>query len=229
MKYEAILNDVNELKNTKKAFVIFMIGEIFQILGMLSFGSDYKFLPRWLETFAFFSLAGYVLIFIALCLIRKLHVTFTYSLITIGILSFFLVLSEVCSTSNEYIYIAWGKGLFWTNTVLLCIVHIYFFQGCIFIFRKYNNLEMAKNVKLVIISYMIIFFVYVAFKIGTYIPAILKNTVANRVFIYGSLLFEFVSYVFVMIHVVRIAIKVNLIRKEEQTDVREVEDVSSEA
>ena len=228
MKNEAILNDVNELKNTKKAFIIYMIGEICQIIGMLSMGANYKFLPRWLETFAFFSLIGYFLILVALCLIRKLHKTFTYSLITVGILSTLMLFAEVCSTSNEYIYIAWGKGLTWTNDVLLCIVHIYFFQGCIFLFRKYKDEKMEKDVKWVAIIYFIIFAVFMVFKIGTYIPSILKNTVANRVFVYGSILFELVSYVYVMVNVVRIAIRINLIRKEEDHEIGEIEATTSE-
>ena len=108
-----------------------------------------------------------------------------------------------------------GKILSWTNDMLVCLYHVYFLQGCLFIFRKYKNLKMEKEIKRVAIIYLVIFAIYILFNIGTKIPAILTNTVSNRVFIYGTLLFNFASIVFIIVNTVRIGIKVCIIRKEE--------------
>ena len=216
-----MLNQKDELKRTKQAFILFMIGEICLLLAILSLGANFKFLPRWLESFAGFIILAFALSFIALCLIRKIHVSFTYSVITIGVAFCLIIVETICSTSNDSLYLNWAKGLSWTNDMLICLYHVYFLQGCLFIFRKYENPKMEKDVKRVAIIYLIIFVIYILFNIGTKIPAILTNTVSNRVFVYGTLLFNFASIVFIIVNTVRIGIKVSIIRKEEVDELRE--------
>ena len=216
-----MLNQKDELKRTKQAFILFMIGEICLMLGALSMGADFKFLPRWLESFAFFDFVAFLLSFIALCLLRKLHVSFTYSAISVGVLFVAMTFDGVCLTSEESLYLLWGKGLGWTCDLLLCLYHVYFLQGCLFIFKKYNDEKMSKKVKQIAIIYLAIFATFIIFKIGTTIPAILKNTIANRVFIFGTLFFTLSTFIFTLINVIYISIKVSIIRKEEHNDVSE--------
>lgn len=220
---DVVVDTKEELKRTKQAFILFMIGEICLMLGVLSMGADFKFLPRWLESFAFFDFAAFLLSFIALILLRKIHNAFTYSAITVGVLTIAVIFEGVCSTSEDSLYLLWAKGLGWSCDLLLALYHVYFFQGCLFIFKKYNDEKMGKRVKQVAIIYLVITALYIIFKIGTITPAILKNTIANRIFIFGTLFFTLSTFIFTLINVIFISIKVSIIRKEEHTDVREIQ------
>lgn len=225
MENEIVVTEKLDFKKTKASFIIYMAGQIFMILGIFSIGSQYKFFPRWIENFAFFSMLAYILIIIGLTRIRKLHISFSRSLITMGILITCSFVSHICSTSSDYTYLTFGKSLEWSCDLLFCISTIYFFIGCLHIFRELKNEKMIKQVKRVSISYFAMFVIFILFKLGSTMPFILNNIVANRIFIYGRLLSELINYLFVAICVVFIAIKVNLIRKEEELKNEEQQEI----
>lgn len=232
MEEQISLRENEQLKNTKKSFILFMIGEVLLIVGMLSSGANYKFFPRWIENFVFFAFVGYILIIIALCYIRKIHVSFNRSLIAVAIMLVASFVGEICKTSSDSFNILLGRGLTWSADLLSCVGHIYFLQGCIYIFKEFKDEKMAKYGVRVAIAYFAIFATFVFFKAGSRMDVVLSKTIPNRIFVYGSMLFEFLSYIYIVVCIVFISIKVSLLRKEgehvgeNQTDeVREVQEL----
>ena len=201
------------IKKLKASFILLLIGQVCFVLSTLSLGGTFKFFPRWLESFEQFLYIACVLMFISMAQIHKLKKAFHYSLISIGISFLALIAAKICATSQESLYIAWGKGLSWSSDILVCVFFIYFFHGCYLLFEDFGIVKHSRKAKIANIVYLIIFVIYFIFRMGKNIQRIMNNALANRVFLYGSWVMVFVLYIYTLIIVIGLAIPVLKMKK----------------
>ena len=211
-KQEPLQPEINH-KRLRRAFILLLVGYICHLLVTLTLGINFKFLPRWLEAFEAFKYIAFILVFIGLSLIYKYKKTFLYALISTGAAFLCSVNAEICSTSSESLFISWGEGLIWSRDVLVCVTLIYFLHGCSLLFEDFGIASHSKKAKAAGISFLVVLGIYFIFRVGKNIRAIMNNLVANRVFLYGTWIFEFIVYIYALVIVINLLIPVIKMRK----------------
>ena len=209
---------IDPFKRITNSIIIFMVALIFAALANFSFGSSFKFLPRWLEAFVVFIVAAYILFFIAMLRLWRFNKSFKYAFITLGISMVVLFLSAVCETSNDGTYLVLAKAFSMSQELLTIVFYCYFFFGCREIFIESNKEKDAKKTLFYIIA--LIGLEVLSFLIARFakFPFIAHNIVANRIFAYTPWVLQFVISFYAMAIAIVITIRVHKIRKEVSTN-----------
>ena len=181
-------------KKIYAAYIIFMLAQVFLTISLASYGSNFKFLPKWLDNLAVFAILSYIFYIISLFFLRKLAKQFYYSLITVILLLVTTLTRDICRTSSEALYLAWGKGLEFTITLLEVMFFAYFFQGTFLIMKQHKHEEGAQKTKGALIAFIVIFILNILASFISKMPVVINHLVANRVSLYSCWLLQFVFY-----------------------------------
>ena len=207
--------DKQEVKKFQKGFLLFFIGHIFLTIGAFYIGVQFKVIPSWVGLFVIFFSIAYILMGIGIFYIYRFNKNLTLAFITIGIQLVIGLLANVASTSMDDSYLFWSKGLEWSSQILLCIFYVYFFLGCHDYFASLGIERAKKHSRTGFIVFPILYTIQLALTLGKDFKVVKYNLIANRMFLYGSWLFNFVIYFFVLSLLILIVVYMHKLRKED--------------
>ena len=204
-------NKVNRFRNT---FILFIIGQFFLILGLLSYGSHIKALASWLELFAFFDFLGIIFIIIVASRLYSYNKHYFHFLISSIIYLFIGILGTICLESTSDLTVAWGRGLNVSAGLLLCLVYVYFFLGTRDYFKEnnlYDNVKKSRIGCIIVIAFTIISNI-MSF-IRTF-DTVKTNYIASAILKYGSMFFKLVIYIFILVVLISMIVYMHKHKKE---------------
>ena len=203
------------IKKIYWAYIFFMIAQVLVTISLMSYGANFKFLPRWLENLSLLALVSYVLFIVSTFLLRKVSKHFFYSLIAISLLLASSIIQDICRSSNEGIYLAWARGLELTMTFLDMIFVCYFLQGTFHLLTKYENKKAAQKTKGALITFIVIFALNLLVFFTSKLPVVINHLVANRVTTYSYWALQFIFYVYTLVVVISSYIYIHIIHRTE--------------
>ena len=198
-----------ELRSFRAAFIIFLIGQIFLIVSTLTYASNINGVPRFFAVFDLFVVVTNVLDWVALFLLKKVNRSFRYSFYSVSIFLVLLFVYMVAMSSSDSIYVAIGRGLYWSRDIVQCIFYLYFFHGCYLFFEK-QKFNTGKKVAFV--SIFIFLGLFIASCVLTYlitVRPVQKNFVLYRILLYSGWGAKFLIYAFTFVIVLRAGIYIN--------------------
>ena len=219
-------NDKKELALFRAGFVNFFLGEIFLIVSTLSRATIINGIPRVFSFFSFFTFVAYVMFTVASFIVRNLNINFRKSLYAMAIFDVVAFVYNVCISSTNSMYNAIGRGLYWSQSFILCAFYVYFFFGMTFFFRKYNFNKGEKRSTLAVALFVIFFIGETIFEYLSTTKLVLTNKFANRFFLYGSWGFEFLLYTSIFVITIMAMSYINKHIPKEKKGKKKDEEVS---
>lgn len=189
----------SKTKKFDKAFLLFAIGQLFMVIGLLDYASSIKVLADWLFLFSILEIVGVVLMIISSTMLYEYNKKYFYFFITSIICLFINLLSAFGDESTEDFTIAVAKGLGISGDILLCASYVYFFLGTkeYFIDEKLDkNASRSKLSCLVIVILMIAINVMNFMKTVSFVQT---NLIAMSIFKYGSVALKFGMYAYIFV------------------------------
>ena len=207
---EAVIENTQvKVDKTKKeqrtfhvAFIIFLIGQIFLIVSTLSYAANINGVPRIFAMFDIFIVVTNVLHWIALFILKKVNNSFKLSFYSVSIFLVLLMVHTIAMSSSESLYVAIGRGLYWSRDIVQCIFYLYFFHGCILFFEKHN---LTGGKKVAIVSLFVLLALFIASSVLTYlitVRSIQRNFVLYRVMLYSGWGTKFLIYAYTFVVVI---------------------------
>lgn len=209
--------DINiPFKRIYIAYIIFLIAQICLTISGASFGSNFKFLPKWLDLLAGFAIISYALYLIATMILFKVSKYSYYTLIIALLLLTALILEDICSTSESGLYQAWGRGIFWTIDFLEALFFGYFFQGTYLLLKQNGLDEGKKKLKTYLTIFLVIFILELIVHIFSKLPFVVNNILANRIFLYSDWVLVVLFYIYILVIAIICMFYIHRIKKKKE-------------
>ena len=211
----------NKTKRFDKAFLLFLIGQVFMMLGLIDYASSIKVLSDWLFIFSLLEIVGVILMIVASTMLYEFNKNYFYFFITSVICLFVNLLATFGEESTEDLTIAVARGLGITGDILLCVSYVYFFLGT----RDYflEN-ELDKNAKRCKYSCFVVVILTIVINLMSFIrtvPVVQTNVIAASIFKYGCVAIKLGLYVYIF--VILLLMKKTTDKKRKETNNNEKE------
>ena len=188
----------------KKAFILFIIGQFFLLVGTLNIGANFKVLPSWFALFILASFIGFVLFYLACIKLYKINKNYLRTLISLVIYTVICILADACARSKDDFYLTWSNGLTVSASFILCVFYVCFFLGTSDYFKGENAKQGNKKSKIAAIMLVILFVTERVLAFISSFNAVKLNLVFYSVCRFGSWGLQFVinAYIFAILIVI---------------------------
>lgn len=203
-----------QAKKFRTGFILFMVGQILEVLSIVSMGSEFKALPSWLALFSLFTIFAFVIFFFAMLKLYKFNINFAYAFITFGIYYVMVIFSDVTAQSTNDFYLAWSRSMDLICRILLCIFYIYSFLGFHHYFKEIGLEKGAKRMRVGYLSFAGMFLIERVFTFLSTLKAIKLNLVAYTIFKYGAWALNFAIEIYILVMLILVFVMYEKYRKE---------------
>lgn len=203
-----------DIKKFQNAYLLFALAQFFIILSLFSYAGTIKALSELFFLFDIFSAVGSVLLIIAATRLVFINRNCFYFFVTTMFYFFIGLLATFGNESTVDSTVAIARGLKTSETLLLCMIYVYFFLGTRDYFKEHN---LIGNVKHSNIAYIVVIVGTIILMVIDFISpwnSVKTNYVLSSILRYSSLALYLTIYVFVLVLLILMLIYMKKRRKE---------------